>query len=318
MTTVREIISVLIFVGVIIAIYAAEWYLIRAVVKSKRRGQGFPKIFWSKGAIIVHLLAAAGLVCIFYGTFIEPYNIEVTRIEIPTSKLRQSTLRLVQISDLHCNKRPGNEKKLIELVNGIRPDVVVFTGDSVNELVGLPLFKETMRSINAPLGKYAVHGNFDAIKWAGSDIFGDTGFQQMDANSIELQKDGESFYISGLTCIHPEKLNKLLERVPKSSFSIFLYHYPDLIEDMQNLNVDLYLCGHTHGGQVALPFYGAVITMSKFGKKYESGMYTVGNTILYVNRGIGTDGGAVPRVRFLARPEITIFEIYPQGQVKPI
>ena len=81
--------------------------------------------------------------------------------------------------------------------------------------------------------------------------------------------------------------------------------------DRQHLNVDLYLCGHTHGGQIAMPFYGALITMSKFGKKYEAGMYTVGDTILYVNRGIGMDGGPAPRVRFLARPEITVFEIHP-------
>jgi predicted MPP superfamily phosphohydrolase len=80
------------------------------------------------------------------------------------------------------------------------------------------------------------------------------------------------------------------------------------------LNVDLYLCGHTHGGQVALPLYGALVTLSKFGKKYESGMYTVGDTILYVNRGIGMEGGLTPKVRFLARPEITVFDIVPKEE----
>ncbi len=83
----------------------------------------------------------------------------------------------------------------------------------------------------------------------------------------------------------------------------------DLIEDLKNLNVDLYLAGHTHGGQIALPIYGALITLSKFGKKYESGMYTVDDTILYVNRGIG---GHASAVRFFARPEITVFEVGPK------
>ncbi|MHC4240332.1 MAG: hypothetical protein ACYSUC_11380 [Planctomycetota bacterium] len=77
---------------------------------------------------------------------------------------------------------------------------------------------------------------------------------------------------------------------------------------MENLNVDLYLAGHTHGGQIALPFYGALITLSKFGKKYESGMHKVDDTVLYVNRGIG---GHAWSMRFFARPEITVFDIGP-------
>ena len=231
------------------------------------------------------------MVCFLYGFFIEPYWIEVKKVEIPTSKLHQSTVRLVQISDLHCDGRPGNEKKLVELVNGIKPDVVVFTGDAVNTIEALPLFKETLRSINAPLGKFAVRGNFDTRKLAGVDIFGGTGFLELDANSIKVEKDGEKFWITGVTCEREGEIGNVLKKVPGDCFSIFLHHYPDLVEDLAGQNVDLYLCGHTHGGQIALPFYGALITLSEFGKKYESGMYTVGNTILYVNRGIGMDGG---------------------------
>ena len=76
--------------------------------------------------------------------------------------------------------------------------------------------------------------------------------------------------------------------------------------------MDLYLCGHTHGGQVALPLYGALITLSKFGKKYESGMYESNGTILYVNRGLGLEPKPAPQVRFFARPEITVFDIVPE------
>ena len=94
-------------------------------------------------------------------------------------------------------------------------------------------------------------------------------------------------------------------------FGVLLHHYPDLIEEPAVSKVDLYLTGHTHGGQVALPLYGALITLSKHGKRYEAGKYVVGDTILYVNRGIGMEGGRVPRVRFWARPEITVFDIVP-------
>jgi predicted MPP superfamily phosphohydrolase len=308
---VGEIITILIFVGIISAVYAGEAHLILGFVRCKRRGTS-TKRFWSRGAIAIHLLAIAGVICFAYGYFIEPSWIETRTIEIPTSKLHQSAVRLVQISDLHCVRRPGNEKKVVERVNALNADVVVFTGDAVNTLKALPLFKETLRSINAPLGKFAVRGNFDVWKWKNIDFFGGTGFRELDGNSIEIQKDGETFYISGLSCEHPKKLGNLRGTIPENRFSIFLYHYPDLVEDLQHLNVDLYLCGHTHGGQIALPFYGALITMSKFGKKYEAGRYTVGDTVLYVNRGIGMDGGVAPRVRFLARPEITVFDIKPK------
>jgi predicted MPP superfamily phosphohydrolase len=73
--------------------------------------------------------------------------------------------------------------------------------------------------------------------------------------------------------------------------------------------VDLFLCGHTHGGQVRLPFWGAVITMSKHHKRFESGLYDVGGVPMYVNRGVGCEGGSAPRVRFLCRPEVAVFDL---------
>jgi hypothetical protein len=79
------------------------------------------------------------------------------------------------------------------------------------------------------------------------------------------------------------------------------------------VKVDLYCAGHTHGGQVALPLYGALITFSKYGKKYEAGLYREGETWLYVNRGIGMEGGSTPRVRFWAPPEVTVIEVSPPG-----
>lgn len=89
--------------------------------------------------------------------------------------------------------------------------------------------------------------------------------------------------------------------------SLVAYHTPDLVEDLEP-PPDLYLAGHTHGGQVALPFYGALVTFSRFGKKYEAGRSQVGPTTLYVNRGIGFEP-SLPRVRFMARPELTLIDL---------
>ena len=307
-----EFVSVLIFVSVIFAIYAAEVPLIAGVAKSRRRRQEIPKRFLSSRAIIIHLLAILGVVCLLYGFLIEPYWVEVKKVEITTNKLRQTTMRIVQISDTHCTIRPLNEKKTVEIINRLKPDIIVFTGDSANNSRGLKRFKETMGKLDAPLGKFAVRGNIDALLWPITDIFGGTGFVELDSNAVEIDKNGDKIWITGVSCEKGGKAGGLLKKVPDDCFSVFLYHYPDLVEDLNGMHVDLYLAGHTHGGQIALPFYGAIITLSKFGKKYESGEYKVGNTILYVNRGLGLAGGINPKMRFFARPEITVFDLKPK------
>jgi len=126
-----------------------------------------------------------------------------------------------------------------------------------------------------------------------------------------VTKRGETISISGLNFDRAGMWPELLADLPEDRFNILLYHMPDLIEDVNDLGVDLYLCGHTHGGQVALPWYGALITFSKFGKKYESGLYRVGETRLYVNRGLGFEPRPAPPVRFCARPEIAVFDLVP-------
>ena len=97
-----------------------------------------------------------------------------------------------------------------------------------------------------------------------------------------------------------------MKSIPMTDFSVLLYHSPDRMPEAVAEGADLYCAGHTHGGQVALPLYGAMLTLSKFGKRYEAGLYHEDRTWLYVNRGIGMAGGFLPRVRFWCRPELTI------------
>jgi len=306
-----EKLAAFIFIFIVFGVYAAETVLISVWILNKVIARRSLRIFRRRYIFLIHLPAVIGVICFFYGYFIEPYWIEVKTIEIQTEKLAETSIRLVHISDMHCDRKPRNEKRLVELVNAAEPDVIVFTGDAMNTAAALPRFKDTMNRLKANIGKFAVVGNFEVWYWRRLDVFGNTGFEVLEKDSVSLVKNGQTFYISGLSCEYPSTYDELLKSVPENHFSIFLYHYSDLVEDLDNLNVDLYLCGHTHGGQVAMPFYGALITLSKFGKKYESGMYAVGDTILYVNRGIGMEGGIAPRVRFWARPEITIFEIKP-------
>jgi len=311
--TTQEIIGLLIFFLVVAAIYLLEAAVLTFFAVARLKHKRRTRILLKKPVLVLHFLALLGIICFLYSRFVELYRIQVTTIPIRTDKLSQTTFRIVQISDLHCDKKPRNEKRMVELVNQLRADVIVFTGDAVNTPAAVPLFKNTMKNLQASLAKLAVKGNYEVFAWSPFDLYNDTGFELLDAQTIPLTKNGETIHISGLSCTTPAGFKPLLRSVPKADFSVFLYHFSDLVESIDDLNVDLYLCGHTHGGQVALPLYGAVITLSKFGKKYEAGMYTVGGTILYVNRGIGIEPLPAPQVRFCARPEITVFDIMPEA-----
>jgi hypothetical protein len=88
-----------------------------------------------------------------------------------------------------------------------------------------------------------------------------------------------------------------------------LYHSPDLAPLAAKFDIDLQLSGHTHGGQVRLPFIGALFTGSLYGKRFEMGRYQLGKLILFITRGLGLEGAAAPRVRFLCPPEVILWEI---------
>ena len=164
-----------------------------------------------------------------------------------------------------------------------------------------------------------MRGNWDAWYWKDIDIFGGTGVVELKKEAARLDVAGTSIRVAGAPFASFDEptgeragIENMLRDVPPEAFTLFLYHTPDLIlEAAETGRVDLYCAGHTHGGQVALPLYGALVTLSKFGKRYESGLHREGPTWLYVTRGVGMEGGPAPRVRFFARPEITVIELAP-------
>ena len=133
------------------------------------------------------------------------------------------------------------------------------------------------------------------------------------------RSDGRSLWLLGVrnTYDHDrdsEALRSLATATPSDAFRILLYHTPDLMPLATELGIDLYLCGHTHGGQISLPFYGALTTGSRWGKRYEQGRIREGRTTLYVSRGLGMEGLGAPRARFFAPPEIVRWELRPVAQ----
>lgn len=303
----------LLFIGSVAAVYLfAAIASIRIVLRRlKRVGAPTPAQLWlQRGALT---LAAIGVLCMAYGYFVEPYWLAVTRVSIASAKLPRGArpVRLIHISDLHSDPKVRLEERLPEVIAAERPDLIVFTGDSINSPAGLPILRNCLTRLAKIAPTFVVKGNWDAWFWREQNLFAGTGARELKNEALKFDVGGASLWIAGVPVGGEHTLDQTLAALPPEAFTVFLYHYPDLVNEVAAKKIDLYCAGHTHGGQVALPLYGALITLSKFGKRYESGLYQVDRTHLYVNRGIGMEGGPAPRVRFWARPEVTVIEIAP-------
>ena len=258
------------------------------------------------------VLLGFGVCCFSYALFIEADWLEVTRVTVQTQKWPAGkVLRIAHLSDLHVDRQSRALSRLGEELRDEKVDLIVFTGDSLNKAESAPLFRSILGGLPSRLGRVAVRGNHDVYRWGKVDLFGGGIASELISDAPLLFEDG-TLAVCGAPFKATEGIEHCLSAAPAGAFVLFVYHSPDLVESLPAA-ADLYLAGHTHGGQVAMPLYGALVTMSNFDKRYESGRYQVGKTTLYVNRGIGFEPH-MPRVRFLARPELTIIDVVGTGK----
>lgn len=300
--TLAETIRVSLFIAVIVAVY---FYAAKTLIGILG---GTMTKSWKTHTLLT--IAAIGIVCMLYGRFVEPNWLSVTHVSVANAKIpRGSQIRIAHISDVHSEGKPRLEERLPDAIAAEKPDLIVFTGDALSSEEGLPVFKALLRKLSAIAPTFVVKGNWDEWYWKHLGIFEGTGVVELNGTGRVLTVRGVKVGISGLAVGNNHSLDRSLAGIPPNAVSVFLYHFADLIQEVSSRNVDLYCAGHTHGGQVALPGYGALVTLARFGKKYEAGLYREGKTALYVNRGLGMEGGSIPRVRFWARPELTIIDL---------
>ena len=312
--TIEEL-SVLIFLSFVAIVYFLAFVIVVRWILQKLNLVTLPRSathLWLRRIILS--LSVIGVGCFAYGYYVEPTWLSVSHVKITSSKLPKGSrpIRIVHISDLHSEAKPLLEGKLAQAIAAERPDIIVFTGDSLNLPDGLPVFRQCLTELAQIAPTYAVKGNWDAWYWKRLELFEGTGAHELNGTSAQVLVNGVPIWIVGIAVENERSMEQAIASAPPDAFKVFLYHYPDLIREAVGLKVDLYCAGHTHGGQVALPLYGALITYSKYGKQYEAGLYSEGETWMYVNRGLGMEGGNAPRVRFWARPEVTVIEVSPQ------
>ncbi len=264
----------------------------------------------------------AGTLLVIYGFYIEPFWVEVRCERLVSGKLKAGqALRVLHLGDLHLERATKREKWVLKRIKELNPDLILFSGDALNlsYLTDLRSKADTLdffKGLSAPFGVYGVTGS-SAVD--SNDFFtklaAETPLTWLDDQGVSLDLPNGRVNVLGLTCTHnpdsdEQKLSELLKQCEEEgSLNLLLYHSPDLAPNASRYPVDLQLSGHTHGGQVRLPIFGAFYTGSLYGRTFEAGRYQVNGMPLYITRGLGMEGAIAPRVRFFCRPEITLWEI---------
>ncbi|SHG24472.1 metallophosphoesterase [Ornithinibacillus halophilus] len=255
----------------------------------------------------------------YYARDIEPSMLAIKQETIRSQKIPSSfnDFKIVQFSDTHIGFHYSIEQfnDLIKQMNTLNPDIVVFTGDLVDEPSEYQWDNhiiQSLKNIKASYGKYWIYGNHDHGGY-GTDIIKQvmekSDFQLLMNNHHQIEIGNDRITLAGIDDVMLGKpnLTKTLDTANPDLFTILLAHEPDFADQAVNYPVDIQLSGHSHGGQVRFPFIGHLYTPS-YAEKYVQGKYSLdnGKLLLYVNRGIGTT--RMP-YRFLCKPEIHMYTL---------
>lgn len=304
----QQVIGVCLFLGVVLTIGLWSAAIVIGIVADKLSKKPYQKLKRHQKLILT--FGVMGLLCILYGAFVEPFWPEFTFLKLSSSKLApHCKVRIIHISDVHSDPFPRLEERLPAEIAALKPDIIAFSGDALNCGEGLPIYRKFLTRLAKIAPTFVVKGNWDAWYFTDLDRFGGTGATELDGTAQKVAVGDCAVWVGGLPVGTQKAVKDAMQNAPVTDYRVFLFHYPDFIEEMEKNKIDLYLAGHTHGGQIALPFYGAIVTLSARGKQFESGLHNFKDTYLYVNRGIGMEGGKAPRVRFCARPEITVIDV---------
>lgn len=224
----------------------------------------------------------------------------------------ETSLRVAVIADLQTDAPNRYERRVLERVRDEEPDLVLFVGDYVD--VDDPERHRKMSKrlnemlheadLDAPFGMYAVPGNVDRPgRW--QRIFAGLPVRTFERSATV---DLGPFALTGLTL--RDAANAHLSIGETDGFHIVVGHSPNF--SLGQIDAELLVAGHTHGGQVQLPLIGPIVTLSEVPRAWASGVTEIepGKTLV-VSRGIGMERGNAPRLRFLCRPQLVILELVP-------
>lgn len=275
------------------------------------------KLFKRIGIAVLLVFLCAGA-AMGYAFLIEPHRLVVKEYQLKAENAGKDSIKVIQLSDLEVSENYKEEEleQLVKKVNSLSPDIITFTGDLFHNYAKykpVERVTESLGLLDARYGKYAVWGNRDYGGGASrqyQEIMENAGFKVLKNEGIHLDvSGGKKIFIGGLDdgLLGKPDLEKALQQKEESVYQILLCHEPDLVDSFEEIPVNLILAGHSHGGQVSIPFWDGITT--SMAQRYRNGFYELDSRYpsqIYVNSGLGTS--RIP-VRFMVPPQIAVFNI---------
>ncbi len=267
-------------------------------------------------AIVILLLASAAA----YSYYIEPRRLVINEqsLKIPNWSAKLNNFKIVAISDVHGGSNYITEeklRKLVELANAQNPDLIVLLGDYVSQIGGkssdlkMPFetIAENLKGFQAKYGVYAVVGNHD---WWYDEKNVRGEFERIGVKVLEnavepIQIGDETIYVWGIEDYWKNRRvpTNVFEQIPNKQNIVAITHNPDSLLKTPG-EISLMIAGHTHGGQVKFPFYGAMAFVND--RRFMEGFVEVDGKNVFVTTGVGMSG---PQIRFNVAPEIAVLNL---------
>jgi len=279
--------------------------------------------------LLLAVLAACAMAPVgAYASFVEPFalRLERARIDVPAERAGDAPLRVGVLADIQTARVGAHEHRAVERVMALRPDVIVLPGDLYQgprsrRESELPKLRALLGRLRAPGGVYFVLGDADSRKAMNDHhtrrALAGTGVRLLVNQTARVRVRDRELTLGGIeldwrTREARATVRRLAEARGGEDVRLLLSHRPDVgLSPEAGPRIDLTVAGHTHGGQVQVPFYGPPSTASSVPRAVGAGGLHVlgGRNPIYVSRGVGLERGHAPRIRFLAPPEVSLLEI---------
>lgn len=259
-------------------------------------------------------LAPIGL----YASYVEPFWLRIDRVSLEADWTDQP-MRIAVLTDLQTSDIGDYERDVVSRILAEEPDVVLLGGDLWQTSGGLGDAAGGFRELLAVLGNQvehvvAVEGNTDNA-FRLQQLANGTGVVVLHNEVTQISVDGQLLRIGGLGFGgNPTVRRNVIDEVaaaPDGVGRLVLAHLPDTVYELSTSDgIDLVVSGHTHGGQIALPFLGPLVTFSDVPRSVAAGgLHEVGGVPIYVSTGVGLERGQAPQVRFLVRPTVGVIDV---------
>lgn len=282
------------------------------------------------------LWAAVALIALFvwYVRYVEPYRFEVTRLELRFPELPEALegLTITHLSDFHCQPTGGSARtshQAVRLAREVGSELVVITGDMLDGYDLLDVSGEQLEGLEAPLGVFAVLGNHDHYCFYAGPLgatphppvaeikrkLAERGIEVLSNETRLIERGAARLALAGVDDVASgnDDLSATLAGADGADLVMLLAHSPDVLDESQADRADLVLCGHTHGGQLRLPWIGSPWAPVWRDRRRSSGLMRAGRALCYVNRGVAS----ATQARLNCRPEVAVLTLR-RGQMADV